>query len=115
MTIEAIFAADREQPPATRSLPWLESKAGVTVVVEPKPHWANDLRAFQRDAQEYCYYRDWLVHGPRARFFAHVDTSGADVLRKARMLIEQEIRDGLWQWLQQSAFSEAVSCPPTAE
>lgn len=97
MAVEAIFAADREQPPAIRSLPWLESKEGVTVVVEPKPHWASDLRAFRRDAREYCYYRDWLAHGPRARFFAHVSISGVDVLRKARALIEQEIHDGLWQ------------------
>lgn len=97
MDIDAIFAADREQPPAARSLPWLESKAGVTVVIEPKPHWASDPRAFRQDAQAYCYYRDWVAHGPRARFFAHVSLNGADLLREARAMIEQEIRDGYWQ------------------
>jgi hypothetical protein len=47
MDIQKIFAADREQhPPHERSLPWEETKGAITVVVEPKPHWAHDLRAF---------------------------------------------------------------------
>ena len=33
MDIDAIFAADRERPPAERSLPWLETRDGITVVV----------------------------------------------------------------------------------
>ena len=35
MDIDAIFAADYERPPAERSLPWLETRDGITVVVEP--------------------------------------------------------------------------------
>ncbi|WP_455566560.1 hypothetical protein [Ochrobactrum teleogrylli] len=41
--IDFIFRADRENPPAERSLPWEETRDGITVVVEPKPHWADDL------------------------------------------------------------------------
>ena len=44
--IDAIFAADRQHPPHERSLPWPETRGGLTVVVEPKPHWAGDMRAF---------------------------------------------------------------------
>ena len=54
MDIDAIFAADSERPPAERSLPWLETRDGITVVVEPKPHWASDMRAFRAEAREYC-------------------------------------------------------------
>ena len=42
--IDAIFAADRQHPPHERSLPWPEVRDGITVVVEPKPHWASDMR-----------------------------------------------------------------------
>ena len=52
MDIDAIFAADSERPPAERSLPWLETRDGITVVVEPKPHWASDMRAFRAEACE---------------------------------------------------------------
>ena len=34
--IDAIFAADRQHPPRERSLPWPETRGGLTVVVEPK-------------------------------------------------------------------------------
>ena len=54
MSVDEIFAEDRNSPPAERSLPWEESRGGVTVVVEPKPHWAEDMRAFRLDAREYC-------------------------------------------------------------
>ena len=50
--IDFIFQADRENPPAERSLPWEETCDGITVVVEPKPHWAEDLRAFRLEARE---------------------------------------------------------------
>ena len=36
--IDAIFAADREHPPHGRSLPWPETRDGITVVIEPRPH-----------------------------------------------------------------------------
>ncbi|MGO1164574.1 hypothetical protein [Brucella pseudogrignonensis] len=49
--IDFIFRADRENPPAERSLPWEETRDGITVVVEPKPHWADNLRAFRLDAR----------------------------------------------------------------
>ena len=94
--IDAIFAADRQHPPHERSLPWPEVRDGITVVVEPKPHWASDMRAFRPETREYCAYADWIVNGARARFFAHVDTCGGDLMRKARMLIAFEIADGHW-------------------
>ncbi|MGY4573726.1 hypothetical protein [Bradyrhizobium sp. USDA 3256] len=96
MDVEAIFAADREHIPRERSLPWAETKGGITVIVEPKPLWASDLRAFRLDAQEYCTYADWTENGAQARFFCHVDTSGNEVMRKARALIAREIADGHW-------------------
>ena len=96
MDIDAIFAADRERPPAERSLPWLETRDGITVVVEPKPHWASDMRAFRSEAREYCAYADWAANGARARFFGHIDTSGDDLIRKARRLVAREITDGHW-------------------
>ena len=94
--IDAIFAADRQHPPHERSLPWPETSGGLTVVVEPKPHWAGDMRAFRSDAREYCAYADWTANGARARFFGHVDTCGDDLIRKARTLVASEIADGLW-------------------
>ena len=96
MDIDAIFAADRERPPAERSLPWLETRDGITVVVEPKPHWAEDLRAFRLETREYCRYADWLLHGARARFFGHADLSGDEVMLKARAMVAREIAEGLW-------------------
>ena len=96
MDIDAIFAADHERPPAERSLPWLETRDGITVVVEPKPHWASDMRAFRAEAREYSAYADWAANGARARFFGHIDTSGDDLIRKARRLVAREITDGHW-------------------
>ncbi|TXL72411.1 hypothetical protein FHP25_25550 [Vineibacter terrae] len=97
MNIDAIFTADRERPPHERSLPWSETKDCVTVVIEPKPHWARDMRAFRSDVREYCAYADWTVNGGRARFFGHIDTSGDDLMRRARALIASEIADGHWK------------------
>ena len=94
--IDAVFAADREHPPHERSLPWPETRDGITVVIEPKPHWAGDMRAFRSGAREYCAYADWTANGARARFFGHVDTCGDDLIRKARTLVAYEIADGLW-------------------
>jgi hypothetical protein len=94
--LESIFAADREHPPAERTLPWDEQREEITVVVEPKPHWASDMRAYRLTVREYCYFADWRERGPRARFFRHVDTCGDDVLVKARAAISREIADGLW-------------------
>ena len=94
--IDAIFAADRQHPPHERSLPWPETRDGITVVIEPKPHWAKDMRAFRSEAHEYCAYADWVENGARARFFGHIDTCGDDLIRKARTLVAGEIADGLW-------------------
>ena len=94
--IDAIFAADRQHPPRERSLPWPETRDGITVVIEPKPHWANDMRAFRSGAREYCAYADWAENGARARFFGHIDTCGQDLIRKARALVACEIADGHW-------------------
>ena len=80
--IDTIFAEDRINPPKERCLPWCETKDGISVVVEPKPHWAEDLWVFQLDQREYCRYADWLAFGSRARFYGHIDTSGADMLLK---------------------------------
>lgn len=74
--IDAIFAANRQHPPRERSLPWPETRDGITVVIEPKPHWAEN--------------------GARARFFGHVDTCGDDLIRKARALVAGEVADGHW-------------------
>ncbi|MGP2492915.1 hypothetical protein ACTDI4_14975 [Mesorhizobium sp. PUT5] len=95
--IDAIFAQDRENHPTERSLPWEESRNGLAVVLEPKPHWANDTRVFKLTAREYCYYRDWSENGPTARFFPHADTTGDEVMMKARAMIAREIADGLWR------------------
>ena len=70
---------------------------GITVVVEPKPHWAEDMRVFRLDSREYCRYAEWTAHGTRARFFGHIDTSGDDLIMKARAMIAREIADGLWR------------------
>lgn len=96
ITIDEIFAEDRSNSPAERCLPWIESRDGITVVVEPKPHWAEDLRVFRLDRREYCRYADWLVDGGRVRFYGHINTSGDDVMRNARAMIAREIEDGLW-------------------
>lgn len=97
ITIDAIFAQDRENRPAERGLPWEETRDGFTVVVEPKPHWAEDMRAFRLDACEYCHYADWTENGGRARFYGHIDTSGDAVMMKARVMIVGEIAEGLWR------------------
>ena len=94
--IDSIFAADRQHPPHERSLPWPETRGGITVIVEPKPQWASDMRAFRSETCEYCAYADWTENGARARFFGHVDTCGDDLIRKARTLVASEIADGLW-------------------
>ena len=96
ITIDEIFADDRSNPPAERCLPWIESCDGITVVVEPRPHWAEDLRAFRLDRWEYCRYAAWLVDGGRARFYGHIYTSGDDVMRNARAMIAREIAESLW-------------------
>ena len=94
--IAAIFTEDRCNPGTERCLPWCETKGGISVVVEPKPHWAEDLRVFRRDQREYCRYADWLAFGSPARFYGHIDTSGADLLLKARAMLAREIAVGLW-------------------
>lgn len=95
--IDTIFAEDRGQQPSERSLPWEESREELTAVVEPKPHWASDMLVYKLTAREYCYYRDWAEHGTGARFFDHIDSTGDDVMMKARALIAREIADGLWR------------------
>jgi hypothetical protein len=94
--IDEIFRDDFGQPPLERSLPWEETRDGITVVIEPKPHWTEELRAFRLNLREYCHYADWTAHGARARFYGHIDTSGDDVMMKARVLVAREIADGLW-------------------
>lgn len=94
--VDAIFADDRRNPPTDRLLPWEETRDGVTVVVEPKPHWASDMKTFRLSERVYCYYADWNRNGPDARFFAHPDTRGDDVMMKARAMIAGEIAAGLW-------------------
>ncbi len=95
-TVDDIFADDRNTPPSERALPWEETRDGITVVIEPKPHWTEDRRAFRFDAREYCYYADWTARGGHARFYGHIDTSGDDVMMKARATIAREIADRLW-------------------
>ena len=94
--IDEIFAQDRENRPMERTLPWEETRDGITVVVEPKPHWAEDLRAFRLEARAYCRYADWIQLGARARFFGHADLSGDEVMLKARAMVAREIAEGLW-------------------
>ena len=94
--VDEIFAQDRENSPPDRTLPWEETRDGMTVVVEPKPHWAEDMRVFRLDEREYCRYAEWIAHGGRARFYGHIDTSGDDLMMKARAMIAREIADGLW-------------------
>ncbi len=97
ITIDEIFAQDRENDPGERSLPWEETRDGLTVIVEPKPHWAEDMRAFRLGSQEYCRYAEWTANGSRARFYGHSDTTGDAVMMKARAMIAREIADGLWR------------------
>lgn len=96
MKVDEIFADDLRNPPPERSLPWEETRDGITVVVEPKPHWAKDMRVFRLHAREYCRYVDWAAYGGRARFYGHIDTSGDEVMMKAHAMIAREIADGLW-------------------
>lgn len=91
MTIDDILADDQRNPPAERSLPWEETRGGVTVVVEPRPHWATDMTVFRLTDRAYCYYADWTANGPAARFFLHPETSGEDVMSKARTMLAREI------------------------
>ena len=97
ITVEEIFAADLRCPPSERSLPWHETRDGVTVVVEPKPHWAADMTAFRLQDRSYCYYADWTENGPAARFFDHSETCGREVMAKARDMLVREIAGGLWR------------------
>ena len=94
--IDRIFHENRASPPSERTLPWEETRDGITVVVEPKPHWADDMRAFRLEAPEYCSYADWTANGGHARFYGHIDTSGDDLMMQARAMIAREIADGLW-------------------
>ncbi len=95
--LEPFFPKSHGKPRVDeRCQPWIESRDGITVVVEPKPYWAVDLRVFRLDRREYCLYADWLVDGGRSRFYGHIDTSGDDVMRNARAMIAREITDGLW-------------------
>ena len=91
--VDTIFAADRQRAPRQRSLPWAETKDGTTVVIEPKPHWANDMRAFRANSREYCAYADWVENGARARFFGHIEFCGDDLIRAARALVAAELAD----------------------
>ena len=93
--IDQIFREDHENPPSERTLPWEETRDGITVVVEPKPHWAEDMRVFRLETHERCRYAEWTAHGCAGRCDAHIDTSGDDVMMKARALIAREIADGL--------------------
>lgn len=94
--IDTIFAEDRSNPPKEWCLPWCETKGAISVVVEPKPHWAEDLWVFRLDEREYSLYADWLADACRARFYGHIDTCGADLLLKARTMLAREIAEGLW-------------------
>lgn len=94
--IGTILTKDRSNPTKERCLPWEEARGGLAVVVEPKPHRADDLRVFRLDRREYCHYSDWLASGGHARFCAQVDTNGADLLSKARTMLAREIAEGLW-------------------
>ncbi|PJR12786.1 hypothetical protein [Sinorhizobium meliloti] len=96
LSVDRIFALDRQQRPSERSLPWPETRSGLTVVVEPKPHWAMDLLAFSMFERAYCYYADWCHNGHNARFFRHIEKSGADVLATARTMVAGELSEGLW-------------------
>jgi hypothetical protein len=70
--VGAIFAIDHERSPAARSLPWAETQDGITVVVEPKPHWASDVRAFPgRGARILRLCRLGREHGAREILRAH--------------------------------------------
>ncbi|GEC15848.1 hypothetical protein [Nitrobacter winogradskyi] len=96
MTVDDIFADDRCNPPAKRSLPWEETCGGVTVVVEPKPHWASDMTVFRLTERSWCSYADWIENGPAARFIDHPETRGDDVMMKARAMVGREIALGRW-------------------
>ncbi|WP_240637660.1 hypothetical protein [Paracoccus aestuarii] len=54
------------------------------------------MRAFRLGSHEYCRYADWTAYGARTRFYGHIDTSGDDVMMKARAMIAREIADGFW-------------------
>jgi len=54
------------------------------------------MRAFRLGSREYCRYADWTADGARTRFYGHIDTSGDDVMMKARAIIAREVADGLW-------------------
>ena len=63
--IDAIFASDRQHSPHERSLPWPETRGDLTVIVESKPHWASNMRAFRAESREYRAYADWTANGAR--------------------------------------------------
>lgn len=94
--IDAIFAEDVTWPPYDRSLPWEETRDGLTVVIEPKAHFSDDMMVFDLCARRYCYYRDWRNHGKDARFLEHISLCGDDVMMRARAKIAREINAGLW-------------------
>ena len=94
--VDTVFAADRAHSPLERSLPWEESRGGVSVVVEPKPHWASDLCVWKEAIRQYCYYADWIARGASARFFDHPEITGDSVMMTARAMIAREIAAGLY-------------------
>lgn len=96
LTVDWIFAEDFDRAPQDRSLPWEETCDDVAVVIEPKPHWARDLRVFHLTEYRYCYYREWQELGAGAQFFDHPETCGDDILLQARAMIARELADGLW-------------------
>lgn len=96
ISVDEIFADDLRNLPSERSLAWEECRDGVIVVIEPKPHWASDMLVFKLTTRKYCHYRDWTENGSGARFFDHIDSTGDDVMMKARAIIAREIADGLW-------------------
>lgn len=73
-----------------------ETRGGITVAVEPKPHWASDMAVFRLTDRSWYSYADWMENGPHARFIDHPETRGDDAMMKARAILAREIADRLW-------------------
>jgi phage terminase large subunit-like protein len=96
ITVDQVFRENLALPEAERTLPWEESRDGVTVVVEPKPHYAEDMTAWHLSRHAFCHYRDWKADGAKARFFDQAHKTGDEVMMTARVMVIREIEAGEW-------------------
>lgn len=96
ITVDQVFAENMEFPVEERCLPWEESRDGVTVVVEPKLHFASDMTIWHLSRHAFAHYRHWKHDGASVSFFEHGHKTGDQVMMDARCTVIREIENGEW-------------------